>query len=182
MVARHREVARRDIGDAIVRPAVRVAKMAIAEAELLRRLVHPLDERFLGARNTLGQDDTRIVARQDHHAVQQVLDRNLLARRQEHGRARGRAMPLAPGFRANLEFLIQLQVAALDHVEDDIGRHHLRHRGGWHPAIGVLGKEHGARRQILHEGDGRDGLELRRSGNGGIGDRQCDCGHGQVGH
>ena len=153
-------VARGDIGDAIIRPAVRGAEMAAGEAELLGILVHPLDERRLGARHAIGERDARVVARQGDDAEQQIGDADLLARREEHGRAL--AMPLLPGIGLESDLLIELHVAALDHVEHGIDRHRLGERGGRHVLIGILRVEHRTGVHILHERDRRRRVERRR--------------------
>ena len=44
-----------------------------------------------------------------------------------------------------------LELAALDQVEGDMGGHHLRHRGGRHAPVGILGVEHRARGEIDHD-------------------------------
>src|SRR5262249_21673748 len=75
-----REIARRDIGAALVGPAVRGTEAAVLEAELLRLLVHQVDEGLLGPGDRLGQHHAGVIARYDDDSVDQILDADLLAR------------------------------------------------------------------------------------------------------
>ena len=161
-----RQVAGGDIGPPLVRPAVRIAEVAVGQPQPLGIFVHHIGEGFLGAGNAFGEDDRGVVAGQGDDPVQQVLDADLLAGRKEHGRTRLRAMPFLPGLRPHRAHLVEAEVALLDQLEGDIGRHHLRHRCRRHPAIGVLGKQNCARGQVDQVGDLRRRLERRRLGGG----------------
>ncbi len=123
-LGQRREVTRGYVGDAAVGPAIGGAEVRILEAETLGLLIHQVDESRLGARDAFGQHDARVIARQRDDARQQIGNRYLLARSDEHRRAL--RMPLLPSGGAHRELLVQLELAALDEAEGDIDRHHLR--------------------------------------------------------
>ena len=75
-----REVARADVGHAIVGPAVGGAEVAVGQPDLLRQRVHLPGEGLLGPGDAFGQHDRRVVARQSHDAVEEIFDADLLAR------------------------------------------------------------------------------------------------------
>ena len=65
-----------------------------------------------------GQRDARIVAGLHDHAAQQIFQTDLLADFDEHARAFG-----LPGLLAHVDHVIQGDIALLELVEDDVGRH-----------------------------------------------------------
>ena len=172
-----RQVPGGHIGASLVGPAVRRAEMAVGQPEPGAFAIHPLGEGFFGARHAFGQHDACVVAGQRDDTLQQILDADILARGEEHGRTL--RMPFAPRLRADGEGLIELQFALLDHVEHDIDRHHLRHGGRRHPAIGVLGEQYRARRQVFEIGDRRGRREIGRGGDAGLGHHDRDDGGGE---
>ncbi len=77
--------------------------------------------------------------------MEEIFHRHLLTRRQEHGRTGRRAVPLLPGFGADGEFRVELQIALLDQAEGNVRRHHLRHGSRRDARFAALVIEHGAR-------------------------------------
>ena len=73
-----RKIARRDIGPALVRPAVRIAEMAVREAQPFGIFVHHIGKGFLGTGNALCEDDGSIISRQSDDAVEEVFNADLL--------------------------------------------------------------------------------------------------------
>jgi hypothetical protein len=148
--------------------------------------VHQVDERFLGARDRLGQHDAGVVARQGDDAVQKVFYADLLVRRQEHRRSRGGAMPAAPCLRVHRDHLVQLELALVDKVERHVRGHHLGHRRGRNAAVGVAREQHRARGQVFEIRNRRGSGEGRRRGldgecEGGGEEREGGgAGHGEV--
>ena len=170
-----REIARGDVGAPFVGPPVRIAEIAVVEPQPLGRHVHARGESFLGPRDALGQHDACVVPRQRDDSLQQIIDADVFARGQEHRRAGGGAVPFAPGFGANLNHLVELQLTALQHVERDIDGHHLRHRRGRHAPVGILRIQHRLRRQVDEVGNRCGCFERRR----GRDDGRCDQDEGK---
>ena len=102
----------------------RIGKVAREHAELAGVLVHHLGEHVLGARDVLGQSDAGVVARLNDHAVQQVVDADLLADLDEHARA---GHP--PGLLGDRHLVLQVNLPLGERLENDICRHELRQTG-----------------------------------------------------
>jgi hypothetical protein len=70
-----------------VRPAGGVLERALLETEFMGALGHLFGKRFLRPREPLGEDDTRIVARLNDDAAQQIFHAYLRVDLHEHLRA-----------------------------------------------------------------------------------------------
>ncbi len=71
----------------VIRQAVRVDEMRIRRAELLRLFRHEPRERVHGPRDVLRHRDGRIVTRVEHHAVEELAQRDLVSGLQPDRRA-----------------------------------------------------------------------------------------------
>jgi hypothetical protein len=111
--------------------------MAVGQADFLGLPIHLLDKRGLAAGQTLGQHDAGVVAGLHDHAAYQVGNFHALAERHEHFRAAG-----APRLFADRQLVIELGTALFQIIEDEIGRHQLRHRRGRYALLGILVEQH----------------------------------------
>jgi hypothetical protein len=94
--------------------------------------------------DAFGERNAGVVAALDDRTMQEIVDRDLAVERGKHRRAaRGRAT-LAPGVLADPVLVGQLDIARLDGVEDDLGRHQLHHAGGRTQLVGILFPQHAA--------------------------------------
>ena len=158
MAGQHLEVAG---GGVMVRvgPAVRIHEMRARHAELLRLGVHALGETLLAPGHALGDDDAGIIARLHDDAAQQILDLDVVAELDIHLRALH-----APGALGDGEAVGQLELAALQRLEEQIGRHHLGQGGRLDLSLAVLVHQHGAGVVVGDVERLRRGLDIRGPG------------------
>jgi hypothetical protein len=95
----------------------------------------------------------------DDDAVEQIVDRHLLADVDEHFRAAH-----APGFFADGDLFVFLQFAALDFQSGDVGRHQLGQAGGRQALVAQLVDQNGPAGSI-HQYVGFGGEGRRWRGN-----------------
>ena len=136
---------------------VRTAGGARLQAERLGPLGHQLRKRVFAARQPLRDHDTGVIAGLDDDTLYQVFDLDAVADLQEHLRAAHFPGPLTDG-----DLILELQPAALQAVEDHVGRHQLAHRCRRYPLIRIPLEQHGAG-SIVHD-DGRPGCRLEGPG------------------
>ena len=122
---------------AVLVEAVAVFKHGLRHAELRRARVHPLDERLLRAGNRLGQHDRRIVGTHHDAGLDEVVHRHLLALLEPDVRtAHTRRV------RRGRQHVVVVERAAVDRLEHEQQRHHLRDRSARPYLMRVLLKEH----------------------------------------
>ena len=148
-----------------------VPKWLLVRPIRLRQRVHLVGEGLLGPRDALGKHDRGVVARKRDDALEQVLDADLLARADRNmvEPACGPCHFCQVSGRT-VHILLRRQLALVDQLEGDLGRHHLRHRCRRHADVGVLGVEHRARIEVDQIGDLGRRIELRRGGGRGAGE------------
>lgn len=164
----YRHIARGGVHGGI-RQAGRIGIVRAGKPELLCRRIHHLHEGPLRARHRLRERHRRVVAGVDQQPVQQLIDGNLLARRNEHPRTAG-----APGRHADRHRLVQLQRAVRDRLVGQVGCHQLGETGRRPPQrSGLLGQDRTGARVHQHIGRlvrqrrrGRHARKRQRSGRG----------------
>ena len=117
--------------------AFRVLVARVLHAERLGLLVHEFDEMLDRAAHAFGQRHGGVVARLHDQALDQVFDRHLHLRVDEHARAGH-----LPGARADRQGLLQGDLLGLERVEHQVGRHQLGQRGRLDRAVDVLLRQH----------------------------------------
>ena len=153
------QIARRNIGVAVIHPAVGRAEMALGHAKAAGGIVHQGHPIGDAAAGTLGQHHAAIVGRDAHDPLQQRIDADRLTILQKHPRAG--AVPVAIGIGAFGEGLLGAQFALRHQLEGDIGGHRLGDGGGQKRLIGVVRIERAPRAQI-HQQRHRSHADLAR--------------------
>ena len=163
----------------------RIGEVRRRELQPRRLRVHPFDERFLRARDELGNGHRCVVARLDDDAVQKLVDADRLARLDEHPRALG--LPRTLRYLHHLRWRDGFRA---DRAERDVGGHQLRQRRRIAALVGIRRAERLAGQRIdqhpRSSGDARRprcALRLHddrwvggRRGRGGRGGRRFSCG------
>ena len=116
---------------ALVVQTVGIVEMRVGAAELIGPLVHHAYKIRHRARDMLRNDVARVVSRDDHHAVQQILQRHLLAHHQT-GHAGILVQIGQRGFRDRHD-VGQVPVLQRDQAGHDLGE-----ARGIDPLVGVL--------------------------------------------
>ena len=133
--------------------------MRMRHAEFGGALVHQRGEIVLGAGESLGQRDRRVVAGLDDEAAEQVLDAHLAVDVEEHRRPVRMGAAGAPGVFRHLKLVVEIQPAFLQFVKDDLGGQHLGGRRRRHRLVGVLFEQDRAALVVLDQSERRDGLK-----------------------
>ena len=121
--------------------AGRILKVRRLEAKLMRAARHVRGEIALGAVKGFSKSDRGVVAGIDDHALNQVFHFDAAVDGGEHRRTtRGRPAG-APGIRRDQQFLIELELALFQRLEDDFHRHQLGEACRRHGLIGRTLKE-----------------------------------------
>ena len=148
--AHHRHiVGARDV--AVLVEAVAVFKNRIAHAELRRARIHALDERLLRAGDGFGEHDRRVVGAHDDAGLDEVVHRHLLALLEPDVRAAH-----ARRMRRGRQHVVVVQRAAVDRLEHEQQRHHLRDRSARPDLVRIFLIKHLAGRKF-HQHSGRRG-------------------------
>ena len=142
-----------------IRQAGRIVEGGLRQADLPGALGHHAGEIRLRAGHALGDRDAGIVRRLHDDALDQVLEADRRVDLGEHGRTARHGAAVAPGVLRNLERVVEMQVAGLDCVKDDLERHQLRQRGGRNELVRVLGEQDRAGLAVHQHGLLRAGLE-----------------------
>ena len=130
----------------------------------LRRRVHIGDERRLAAGDGFGEHHGDVVGGLDDQRLQALVDRHLAADRQADLAGR-----LLIGGRRARDLRFEVELAGLERLEHEVGRHDLGQRGRMPEIIGVLGVENLAVRDFDDEcgtGHGRARGEALRASVG----------------
>ena len=135
-----------------IREAVRIREMRIVHAERPRLVVHLVDERRHGAGGRLGERDRGAVVRDEHHAADELLRAEHIARRELQ-----RAVFRLVRSRRHEDVLMPAQ-----EVERQEARHHLRHARGRALRVRVLLIDDAPRRRLDDDGGRRDRRRVRR--------------------
>lgn len=130
-----RLIARRRIRDARER-RTQLAMHGVQEPELDRLRVHSRDHVVQRAGDVLRDRPRRVAARHHHVAVEQVAQRDDLARRQAHDAGVGVVHVRGGG--ADGDLIVQRHLAVGDRVQRDQRDHHLANAGDSLHDVGVL--------------------------------------------
>jgi hypothetical protein len=116
----------------LVGQARRIGIDGAAHAERARLAGHQLSELLLGAADRLGDHHGRVIGRLRHQALDRILDLEGLARAQaELGRRH------AGGMLGNRHAGVELELAGLELLEQQVERHDLGERGGMADAVRI---------------------------------------------
>src|SRR3546814_18453826 len=110
-VGKQDQISRADFSDAAVRPAARRAEPARRHANFFRHIIHSLDESSFAAVDAYGKNRCRVIPRNGDNSFEEVIDRNLLARPQEHGGFAAALAPHLPTRTTDREQLVSPQLA-----------------------------------------------------------------------
>ena len=123
----------------VIGQAGRVLVDGAGHAERLRLARHQLGEIALASRDCLRHYDGGVVCRARHHALDRVFDDECAAGLEaQFGRR------LSRGFARDLERTVELELAGLDLLEEQVEGHDFGERGGMPSCVRIGGMQDGA--------------------------------------
>ncbi|OIQ70592.1 hypothetical protein GALL_477940 [mine drainage metagenome] len=141
----------------VVRQTGRIAIDRLGHPERARLAGHQLGEIILVARNGFGDHDGGVVGRARHQSLDGVFDADGLARAQsEFGRR------LIGGVLGHLHFGIELHLAGIEALEQQIKRHDLGERGGMAARVGIIRRKRRAGVAVYNDGGERRAVAFMR--------------------